>query len=411
MKKTEIAIIGGGASGLAAAIAIKKYSDHSVTILEKQSRVGKKILSTGNGRCNLTNSNMSKNYYNGSLTLLDSISTDYTSTEAFFAEMGLACKNDGQGRIYPHSMAASSVLDALRFTVSSSGTEIVCDYDVIDINSSKNGFTITNGEDALKADCVIIAAGGCATPSLGSDGSGYKLAAKIGHTTTPLYPALAPIRTDINLVKALKGLRTYAKASLCVSKDIIAEETGEVQFSDGALSGICIFNLSALSAHYIGKAEIILDIAPDYSKKEIADMLLVTKNSRASLPCEELMTGLFHKRIGQAILKSLSINFSKPCSDISQKDIYSICEVIKSWRFPVTAVSDWSLAQVTSGGIKSEEITDKFESAIKKGVFFCGEILDINGICGGYNLDFAWKSGYTAGKNAADYIYRIKEQK
>ncbi len=409
MKNTDIAIIGGGASGLVAAIAVKKYSDHSVTILEKQSRIGKKILSTGNGRCNLTNSNINIDCYNGSIGLLDFITSDYTNTEEFFAEMGLACKNDGQGRIYPHSMAASSVLDALRFTASSKGVEILCNYDVKEIKSSKKGFIITNGEEQIKADCVIIATGGCATPSLGSDGSGYRIAKMLGHSTTPLYPALAPIRTDINLVKALKGLRTYAKASLHANGNNIAEQVGEVQFSDGALSGICIFNLSSLAAQYVGKAEIILDIAPDYSKKEISDMLLVAKNSRASLPCEELMTGLFHKRIGQAILKTLSISFNKSCGDISQKDIYAICDIIKNWRFPVTAVSDWSLAQVTSGGISSEEITDKFESAIRKGVFFCGEILDINGICGGYNLDFAWKSGYTAGKNAADYIYSIKE--
>lgn len=409
MKNTDIAIIGGGASGLAAAIAIKKYSDHGVTILEKQSRIGKKILSTGNGRCNLTNSNINKNCYSGNLNLLDCITSDYTNTEDFFAEMGLACKNDGQGRIYPHSMAASSVLDALRFTVSSNGTEIICDYDVKEIKASENSYVISNGEETVKADCIIIAAGGCATPSLGSDGSGYKLAKTLGHSTTTLYPALAPIRTDINLVKALKGLRTYAKATLCVNTEIIAEQIGEVQFSDGALSGICIFNLSSLSAQHIGKADIVLDIAPDYSKKEISEMLLVTKSTRAALPCEELMTGLFHKRIGQAILKALSISFNKTCGDISQKDIYAICDIIKNWRFPITSVSDWSLAQVTAGGIKSGEITDKFESAIRKGVFFCGEILDINGICGGYNLDFAWKSGYTAGKNAADYIYSVKE--
>lgn len=409
MKKKDIAIIGGGASGLAAAIAIKKYSDHNVTILEKQSRVGKKILSTGNGRCNLTNSNISKDCYNGNLDLLDFITSDYINTEEFFAEMGLACKNDGQGRIYPHSMAASSVLDALRFTVSSTGTNIICDYDVKEIKPLKNIYAITNGEQTINADCVIIATGGRATPSLGSDGSGYRLAEKLGHITTKLFPALAPVRTDINLVKALKGLRTSAKVSLCVNNEVIAEQTGEVQFSDGALSGICIFNLSALSAQYIGKAEIILDIAPDYSKKTIADMLSVTKASREALPCEELLTGLFHKRIGQAVLKSASISFNRTCGELSEKDISKICDIIKNWRFPVTAVSDWSLAQVTSGGIKSEEITDKFESKIRKGVFFCGEILDINGICGGYNLDFAWKSGYTAGKNAADYIYNIKE--
>lgn len=411
MKKTDIAVIGGGASGLVAAISIKKYSDFKVTILEKQARVGKKILSTGNGRCNLSNNRIDGSCYNGNNKLLNYLSSDIPSTEDFFTEMGLACKSDDQGRIYPHSMAASSVLDALRFTASAKGVEILCDSNVSEIRKAKKGYDIIYGGNIINADSVIIAAGGCATPSLGSDGSGYTLAQKLGHSTTALYPALAPIRTDINNVKALKGLRTYAKATLLSNGKPLAEQSGEVQFADGALSGICIFNISSLAAKYIKKSEIMLDIAPDYTKKEISYMLFTIKETRASLPCEELLTGLFHKRIGQAVLKNSSIALSKTCGELSEKEIYRICDIIKDWRFPVTAVSDWSLAQVTSGGIKSEEISDNLESLFAKGVFFCGEILDIDGICGGFNLDFAWKSGYTAGKNSAEYIYSIKDKK
>ncbi|MBQ8931737.1 MAG: aminoacetone oxidase family FAD-binding enzyme [Ruminiclostridium sp.] len=408
MKKTDIAIIGGGASGLAAAIAIKKYSDFAVTVLEKGTRVGKKILSTGNGRCNLTNNKIDDNCYNGSKRLLSYLSADISSSEEFFSEMGLACKSDEQGRVYPHSMAASSVLDALRFTAIAKGVDILCEHTVSEIKKSKQGYDIYCGETVINAISVIIAAGGRATPSLGSDGSGYVLAEMLGHSKTLLYPALAPIRTDINLVKALKGLRTYAKVTLSADGKTLAEQNGEVQFSDGALSGICIFNLSSLAAKYVGKSEIILDIAPDFQKKDVSYMLFTVKETRASLPCDELLTGLFHKRIGQTVLKNASIPLNKTCGELTEKDIHKICSIIKDWHFPVTAVSDWSLAQVTSGGIKSEEITDKFESKFSKGVFFCGEILDIDGICGGYNLDFAWKSGYTAGKNSAEYIYNVK---
>ncbi|MBQ8791013.1 MAG: aminoacetone oxidase family FAD-binding enzyme [Ruminiclostridium sp.] len=408
MKKYDIIIIGGGASGLAAAIAVKKYSDFTVAILEKGQRAGKKILSTGNGRCNLTNCRIDNDCYNGERTLLGRLSSDIESTEEFFSEMGLACKKDDQGRVYPYSMAASSVLDALRFTATAKGVDILCEHNVSEIRKTKSGYEAVCGAEIIKAGSVIIAAGGCATPSLGSDGSGYVLAKKLGHSKTNLYPALAPIRTDINLVKALKGLRTYAKASLSSEGRILAEQTGEVQFSDGALSGICIFNVSSIAARYVGKAEIILDIAPDFKKKDISYMLFTTKETRSSLPCEELLTGLFHKRIGQSVLKNASISLNKTCGELTEKEIYRICDVIKEWRFPVTAVSDWSLAQVTSGGIKTEEINEKLESIFAKGVFFCGEILDIDGICGGYNLDFAWKSGYTAGKNSAEYIYDIK---
>lgn len=411
MKKTDIAIIGGGASGLAAAITIKKYSDFKVTVLEKGARAGKKILSTGNGRCNLTNNRIGGSCYNGDNRLLDYLSSDIGSTEDFFSEMGLACKSDDLGRVYPHSMAASSVLDALRFTAIAKGVEIICEYNVCEIRKAKKGYNLICGENTIYADSVIIAAGGCASPSLGSDGSGYALAEMLGHTRTNLYPALAPVRTDINLVKALKGLRTYAKATLSSDGKALAEQTGEVQFSDGALSGICIFNLSSLAARYVGRSEIVLDIAPDFTKKDVSYMLFTVKETRSSLPCEEFLTGLFHKRIGQSVLKSASINLNKTCGELTEKDIHRICSIIKEWRFPVTAVSDWSLAQVTSGGIKSEEITENFESVFAKGVFFCGEILNIDGICGGYNLDFAWKSGYTAGKNSAEYIYSIKDKK
>ncbi|MCH5323650.1 MAG: aminoacetone oxidase family FAD-binding enzyme [Eubacterium sp.] len=397
---TDIAIIGGGASGLAAAIAAAECKSVSVTVFERLPRVGKKILSTGNGRCNLSNEKKSHNCYNGDTKFLSYI-CNVPDAKEFFLKLGLLTKTDTDGRIYPHSMAASSVLDALRHKAEASGVKLICDCRIDGIAKNGNVFVLTAEEKTYYAESVIISTGGKAAPSLGSDGDGYSFAKSFGHTVTKLYPALAPLRTDINKVKALKGLRAAAKASLLIDGKCAAVQKGEVQFSDGALSGICIFNLSALAAENIGHCEISLDLAPEYDNQALYNILSSVKALRSHLPCEELLTGLFHKRIGQQILKTAGIRFDTPCSSIDQESIKKITGIIKDMRFPVTGVSDWSLAQTTSGGIPVDEINDNFKSAIVDGLFFCGEILNICGQCGGYNLDWAWKSGITAGEAAA----------
>lgn len=398
---TDIAVVGGGASGLTAGIAASRYGCNNIIILEKLPRVGKKILSTGNGRCNLTNNNISANDYDGDTGLLSYISTDIKNSEDFFSSLGLICRADDTGRVYPYSNAATSVLDALRFAADFAGINTICDSSVSDINKTKHGFVISSGENQIRAKRVIIATGGKAAQSLGSTGDGYKFCKKFGHCVTELYPALAPIRTDIELVKSVKGLRVAADVSLISDNRIIDKQSGEVQFSDGALSGICIFNLSAKAAMYINKGEISLDTAPGLSKNELFALIKNTAKIRGLLPCDELLTGIYHKRIGQAMLKKAGISFSKACGDISDKEISMLCNIAKDYRYPIKSVSDWSLAQITCGGIPGNEVTDTLESSKVKGLFLCGEILNIQGKCGGYNLDWAWKSGYTAGMNAS----------
>ena len=218
---------------------------------------------------------------------------------------------------------------------------------------------------------------------------------------TKLFPALAPVRTDIELVKSLKGLRVAADATLISGGRVIDRQSGEVQFTDGALSGICIFNLSAKAAEYINNGEISLDTAPTLSKDELYGLIKSTAAIRASLPCEELLTGIYHKRVGQAMLKKAGIPFSETCGEISDKDISVLCNLAKDSRYPIRNVSDWSLAQITCGGIPASEVSEKLESLKASGLYLCGEILNIQGKCGGYNLDWAWKSGYTAGMNAS----------
>lgn len=398
---TDIAIIGAGASGLAAAISAAKIFGGKITLIERLQRVGKKILSTGNGRCNLSNENISDENYSGDIRLLGAVKESIDNSAEFFESIGLACKTDGEGRIYPHSMAASSVLDALRFSCECAGVQTLCNIKVERIEKKKNKFIIYSDENLISSKRVILAAGGCAAPSLGTDGSGYSLAENLGHTVTRLLPALAPLRTDVGAVKSLKGLRTAADVSLVIDGNITDTERGEVQFSDGSLSGICVFNISAKAAQYAGKCELSLDIAPEYTKQQLYSFISNVKASRSGYSCEELLTGLFHKRIGQALLKQIGVALNSSCGDISNKAISALCSLIKDWRFMVTGVSDWSLAQVTCGGICGNEIKNTLESAVCRGLYLCGEIIDIQGKCGGFNLDWAWKSGFTAGRNAA----------
>lgn len=398
---TDIAIIGGGSSGLVAGIAASRYGCNNITILEKLSRVGKKILSTGNGRCNLSNTAVSARNYDGDIGLLSYVSGDIESSEAFFSSLGLICKTDDTGRVYPYSNAASSVLDALRFATDFAGVNTICDCRVTDIIKTKRGFILTAGDTKIIAKRVILAAGGKASPSLGTDGDGYELCKKLGHSITKLYPALAPIRTDVGLVKAVKGLRIAADASLIIDGKTIDRQSGEVQFTDGALSGICIFNLSAEAAKYVNKGEISLDTAPTLGKEELYGIIKNAAEIRAALPCEELLTGIYHKRIGQALLKKAGIPFSKTCGEITPKEISLLCSAAKDSRYPIKGVSDWSLAQITCGGIPAGEVSDTLESIKASGLYLCGEILNIQGKCGGFNLDWAWKSGYTAGMNAS----------
>ena len=273
--------------------------------------------------------NISPADYTGDTELLSYISPDIDNAEDFFSSLGLICRADDNGRVYPYSNAATSVLDALRFAADSSGIRTVCDFTVSEITKTKHGFIITNGETQVKAKRVIIAAGGKA-------------------------------------------------------------------------------------AEYINNGEISLDTAPTLGKDELYGLIKSTAAIRASLPCEELLTGIYHKRVGQAMLKKAGIPFSETCGEISDKDISVLCNLAKDSRYPIRNVSDWSLAQITCGGIPANEVSDKLESLKASGLYLCGEILNIQGKCGGlvseffsltpanaYNLDWVWKSGYTAGMNAS----------
>ena len=389
-----VAIIGGGASGLVAALSAAK-NGAQVTIYERCDRVGKKILSTGNGRCNMTNINADfENYHGNDVDFIRGVKSQFwvNETLSFFEDIGLLYKVDEEGRVYPYSDTATSVLDVLRNKIKQAGISVIENFEVKELKKCKNGFEIIS-YDGKRGYCekAIIATGGKAAPSLGSNGSGYDIAKTIGHTVTELYPSLVQLKTDGDVAKKLKGLKLQCGVSVNNKKT-----EGEVLFTDYGLSGIAVFDMSAYSK--IGDT-IKLDVMPSYSYDEVYDIINNRITAMPECEMENFFAGMLNKRVGQVFLKSIGIvPLSKKADNLTQKEIRNIAHSLKEWKFNICGTMSWNNAQVTRGGINTLEVnSDTLESKKQKGIFFCGEILDIDGDCGGYNLQWAWSSGYIAG--------------
>lgn len=389
----DIAVIGGGASGLFAAIAAKNENS-SVTVYEKEKRVGRKILATGNGRCNMTNINASERDYHGGNTafMRGAINRFWVEeTLDFFEELGVLAKVEDGGKVYPYSDTASSVLDVLRRRTEQVGVRTICDSGVRSIKKDKNKFLVEVGGSIEKYDRVIIATGGKAGSSLGSDGSGYKLLKAFGHRITEVSPSLVQIKTETEFVRKLKGIKVNAKVTLGEMSQV-----GEVLFTDYGISGPPVFWLSS----YLGDLkEITIDIMPEYDFNAVYEMLCARCAYHYDTPLEDFFCGMLNKRVGQALLKYAGAEpLSRLSSTLSQKEIKRITAAIKGLKLKIQGTASWNNAQVTKGGADVSEFDQNTMASKKvKGLYACGEVLDIDGDCGGYNLQWAWSSGYLAG--------------
>ena len=394
-------IIGGGASGIMAALSAAEEGAE-VEILERLGRIGKKILATGNGRCNLTNINTSRgNYSGGNAGFISGVlhRFDAEKTIDFFESIGLMTKIEDSGKVYPYTEEASSVLDVLRLRMEDLKIKVTCNFEAETIRKKNKRFEIISytGE-TVSADKVIVACGGRSSPSLGSNGSGYEILKKLGHTVTPLYPSLVQAETTIE--KGLKGIKKDCAVSLIFGGKKTAEEYGEVLFTEYGLSGPPVFNLSS-KLHHGKTGEIIfrLDIMNTFSRGEISDMLFMRRAVTGERRLEDFFTGFLNKRIIYAILKECGIApLSKKGETLSDKQIYNIAEKIKNWDFKFIRTRGWNNSQVTKGGIPTNEVDADMQSKKMPGVYITGELLDADGECGGYNLQWAWSTGYIAGK-------------
>lgn len=391
----KVAVIGGGASGLVSAI-FAAQNGAGVTIYESGARVGRKILATGNGRCNMTNINADiKNYHGHNPEFILGVKNRFWVDETleFFRMLGILTKVEDKGKVYPYSDQASSVLDVLRFKAEAEGVKIVTDFDVKAVTDS---FKLLAYDGRIEeADRIIVATGGKAAPNFGSNGTGYDILKSFGHRITELKPSLVQIKTETEVVRKLKGIKLMANVTLGENT-----EYGEVLFTEYGLSGPAVFNISSR----LGSDKTIsLDIMPEYSREDIYNMLIERISFNAKLPLENFFVGMLNKRVGQALLKYIGAEpLSRYAVTLSEKEISRICAAIKNWNFNITGTMSWNNAQTTRGGVVTDEFDPvTMQSKLKKGLYAAGEVLDIDGDCGGYNLQWAWSSGAVAGISAA----------
>ncbi len=401
MKSKKLAVIGGGASGVCAAIEAK-YCDESidVTIFERLPKVLKKILATGNGRCNFTNENLSPaHFYGDTLFLRKVLTSSYADTENYFRSLGLLSYTE-DGRIYPRSQQASSLRDLLVAKLNDLSVNIRTDCAVTEFKKNEKGFII-NGEFF---DAVIVSGGGKASPVQGSDGSCYKILKQAGHTTTPLYPALCGLTTGDKGLNPLKGVRAEGKAALYSGSSLLGEESGEIQFTDKGISGIPVMNLSHLCKSN-KSLSLIIDFCEEISINELREHINLVKSASPDRECEMVLSGLVNTKLCFVVMNKVGIPPHTKIKDLKRKQIDILADTLKNFDISVNGTRGFENAQITCGGINTGEITpENMMSKLVNGLFICGEILDIHGDCGGYNLHLAWTTGRIAGNGAAEYI-------
>ena len=403
--KTEIAVIGGGASGMIVAITARK-SGKEVVVLERKERILKKVLITGNGRCNITNVNANiSNYFGKNISSVENILNSFNpqDTMDFFNGLGIICNEENRGKVYPLSGQASSVVDALRFEAERLGVRIETEFYVRKIEKEGFKFKIYSEErKKIEAGRVIIAAGGQSYPELGSNGSGFELAKELGHSVTRLSPSIVQLKTEKHQVKGLQGIKTDAAVTAYGDNKKICTYDGELLFTDYGISGNVVFNISFVMPLY-KNVEFEIDFMEKFDYNELYEILKERKKMMSHLTMENYFNGMINKKLGQFLSKVSGIEkLSKPVKDLNDSEIRKLCTVLKKYRIKILDTTGFKNAQVTAGGVSLDEVnSETLESKIVKGLYFSGEVLDVYGECGGFNLQWAWASGYIAGKNAA----------
>lgn len=397
MQRIDVAIIGGGASGLFLARLLAAYNaahENKIqfTLIERNERLGKKLSATGNGQGNVTNLAASETEYfsseNAAALRAQKLIGKYTQTEfeKFWAELGVPLVYDERGRAYPAGRQASALTDALRFYLAEQGADIRLQTRVTALEKQGGGFVLRcqreEKEDVLFAKAVVLCVGGKAAKNFGTDGTGYALAQGLGHTCTPLYPSLVQLKTDVVHTKTLKGIRVNdGKLTACAGGKEVSLR-GDIIFTDYGVSGDAVFRVSAFLADKIGKTDVSLaiDFLPELSLEQIENALRAKKQNFPSLPTGELLFGIVNNQVGRAVAKRVDGDLKKAAS------------LIKNFTLSVTGSLGFDYAQVTKGGIPLSETNDNLQSRLHKGLYFAGEILDVDGACGGFNLQWAYSS-------------------
>lgn len=401
----RVLIIGAGASGMVAAIWAARNGAR-VTLYEKNDRVGKKILATGNGKCNLGNKDMDMcNYYVEDTDKLKRCFERFgvADTIAFFSELGLMTR-DRDGYLYPYCEQASSVLDVLRNALTKYDINVKTSVENIVITAKKNEtFLINSSEGRKEFDAIILACGSKAGIKNGTT-EGFDYSKQFGHRIIPLLPALVQLRCKGDYFKSIAGVRCKANIKLCSDGRGIAAEQGELQLTDYGISGIPVFQISRVAAKELKnrrKVEVIIDFIPDFLQKDWEKFVNDRIQKYRDCTCEEFLTGTVNKKIALMLLKKFDIKGQDTVGKQTESELYSLCMDMKSFRVLVQDTNSYEQAQVCCGGVDFMELDENMQSKYQPNLFICGEMVDVDGKCGGYNLQWAWTSGYLAGTYAA----------
>jgi len=410
MISKKVLIIGGGASGLVAAISAARKGAE-VVLIEGLPRVGKKILATGNGRCNLTNITANITHYHGENPefILGPLSQmNVEATLSFFQLLGLETKVEEDGKVYPISDQGSSVLDILRYEVEKLQVHQMLGDPVISLGKKGSRFVLeTESKTQITGDAVILATGGKSAPKLGSNGSGYDLGKSVGHSLTPVFPALVQIKCENRSFRSLKGVKIQGSIKVESEGTVMRKEMGEVLFTDYGVSGPPVLQLSRGVRECLQKSQVpwvVVDFFPAVTEQKLYETLWMLVSLDGKKPWDFSLIGILNKKVIPVILKEIGTdNIKKPCEEVTDKEIQRLARILKNCRLKSTGTLSWKDSQVTAGGLRTNEVHPKTLESLKvEGLYFAGEILDVDGDCGGFNLQWAWSSGIIAGEKAAE---------
>ena len=381
-----VLVIGGGASGILAALTAAEDPQNKVLLLERQQRIGRKLLATGNGRCNLTNTGAAPERYHGEEPDFVRPALERFPPEAaldYFRKLGLLTVEEVGGRVYPLSNSANSVLDVLRFALDRAGVEQRCASPARAVRREKRGFTVETDEGALFADRLIL------------------LAKALGHKRTGLYPALVQLTTEPDYPRALKGVRADCRLRLLRRDTVLAAARGELQFTEKGVSGPVSFDVSRAAATGGEGLTLEINFLP-FGVNDAAALLEDRKTAFPELPVSEIFTGILHNRLGRMLVKYAGVDAAKPLRELDDGERSRLAQAATAFRLPVKGTEGFDNAQVTAGGLRTGDFDpNTLESRLVPGLFACGELLDVDGDCGGFNLQWAWASGRLAGRLGA----------
>ena len=408
----DLIVVGGGASGMMAAVAARDFG-LDVAIVEGTDRVGKKILMTGNGRCNITNSTIAypfDTYHSENDKFYQNVLSNFSveDTKAFFLNLGLPMIELQKGKCYPKSLQASSVVDIFRLALEERYVPVYTSYKVKEIIKSKDIFKIISNDEAneiIQCKKVIMACGGISAPVSGSDGSAYELAKSFGHKIIDQVAGIVQLKLEHPALKAIAGIKFDGYTEVVSNGKSLRKEFGEILFTNYGISGPPIFQISRTASYAASKGndvKIIVDMTPDKTEKEVEEYLEEHFGMFATREVINSLIGVINKKLIPTVLKEAGItDLHKPCYELTWQEKKSLAKLFKHWEFKCTGANSFLAAQVTAGGIDTSDIDPiTLESKLVKGLHFCGEVIDVDGDCGGFNLQWAWSSGFAAALGA-----------